>query len=117
MSDNYQQFQAFIAASFSNIKVSTAGVYIAKTRDKLLNNKRVVLVSQKNVRDIDLAVSELQKAHDAIASALAALQYFPDLNTVKMLEAKTITAEYKAVLVDVVEKAYQRRREAVGVVA
>ena len=112
MSEKIQQFRAVLATLKSNLKTSS-GVYVAEKLSALLNNKGVVMVTQRNVRDIDLAVKELQKAYDAMATAQAALHYFPDLNLSKLAQAQAVTAEYKAVLVDVVEKAYQRRRDAV----
>ncbi len=114
----YQHFKSFLDASKSKLRNTSSGVFIAEKLNALLNNKGVVLVSQKNVRDIELAVIELQKARMAMASALAALNYFPDINLSRLIEAQAVTDEYKAVLVDVVEKAYQRRREAAqGVIA
>jgi hypothetical protein len=118
MSEKQQQFRAFLANLKNNLKQTQSGVFIAEKLNALLHNKGVVLVTQRNVRDIDLAVKELQKANDAIASALAALHYFPDLDNTRLAEAQATTAEYKAVLVDVVDKAYQRRRDvAQGVTA
>ncbi len=120
MSENSgkQKFQAFLAASKSRLKNTSSGVFIAEKLNALLNNKGVVLVSQKNVRDIELAVNELQKARMALSTAQAALHYFPDINLTRLIEAQAVTDEYKAVLVEVVEKAYQRRREAAqGVIA
>jgi tetrahydromethanopterin S-methyltransferase subunit F len=113
----YQHFKSFLDASKSNLKTLAAGGYIPEKLNALLKNKGVILVSQKNVRDIDLAVKELTKANEAIASALAALHYFQDVDNKKLIEAQAVTAEYKAVLVDVVEKAYVRRQAAVVGVA
>lgn len=112
MSEGQAKFRAFLADLKTNLKASNAGVYVAEKLSALLHNKGIVRVTPKDVRNIDYAVKELQKAHDAIASARAALNYFDDLNMSRLAEAQAATAEYKAVLNDVVGKAYQRRREA-----
>jgi hypothetical protein len=113
MSEKKQQFTDFLSKLKNQVKTTSAGVFIAERLSALLNNRGVVFVTQKEVKAIDFAVIELQKAHDAIASARASLLYIKDVNLVPLTEAQTLTAEYKAVLVEVVEKAYARRRDAV----
>lgn len=118
MSEKYQAFKAFLANSKNNLKHISSGAFVPEKLTALLQNKGVVLVTQKQVRNIDFAVTKLQIASDSMASALAALNDFDDLDHAQLRASMLKVQEYQAVLTQIVDSAYKRRQDAVlGVAA
>jgi hypothetical protein len=113
MSEKYQQFQAFLVTLKSKLSENSAGVYLA-AKSCILLKVGVVLVSQRDVRNIDYAINQLKIAQQAIQSAEGALRYFEPLRLQDLRDARGVVDDYAQVLADVVNKAYARRMAAVS---
>lgn len=113
----YQHFKAVLAEL--KLKASKQeGVYITPDKNPLLLEKGVILVSQKDVRRLDLARSEFALAMQKIQTAKAALHGFGSLSMTEVDGVQSLLDSYNKTIDDIVNTAYARRRAAlVGVVA
>lgn len=112
----YQHFKAFLAELKSQASKQD-GVYIPNEENPLLIEKGVILVSQKDVRRLDLARNELKLAAEKIKSACSAMHGFSAISMSEVEKTQAVIDSYDELIQDVVTKAYQRRRDAVVGVA
>lgn len=110
MSDGYQHFKAFLAELKSKV-AKQDGVFVPSQENPLLKQKGVILVSQKDVRRLDLARAELSIAHQKIASAAAALNGFEALSLDQALTVQGVIDDYSKTIHQIVANAYARRSE------
>lgn len=110
MSEKYQQFKAVLADLKSKISKQD-GVYIPPRPNPLLTDHGVILVSQKDVRRLDLARSEFAQAMQKIQTAKAALNGFNSLSMAEVDGVQELLNSYNETINDIVTKAYARRQE------
>lgn len=113
MSEKYQHFKAVLADLKSKISKQD-GVYIPPRRNPLLTEQGVILVSQKDVRRLELARSEFAQAMKKIETAKAALNGFGPLSLYQVEGVQTLLDSYNNTINDIVTKAYSRRAEMRG---
>jgi len=106
----YQHFKAFLADLKSQASKQD-GVYIPNEENPLLLEKGVILVSQKDVRRLDLARNELKLAAEKIKSACSAMHGFSAISMSEAEKTRAVIDSYDELIQDVVNKAYQRRAE------
>lgn len=111
----YQNFKAFLAELKSKASKQD-GVYIPESENPLLLEKGVILVSQRDVRRLDLAKAEFEQAIKKMETAKAALHGFEALSVDQLNGAKSLLDSYNSTIQQIVSSAYARRAEMRGAV-